>query len=346
MLKQHTAPTIRDIARRCGVTAATVSRVLNGNYSNNFAVSKEMQDHIIRTAEELGYRPNLVAKSLARHQTCVVGIIGESTAYGWPGDTYQKVVEAAIRYLQGHGYDAFRYASNPIHSKTELPPWHVDGILLIHDVSDGTIDELERRRLPYVAINGRSGPGGSRVISDDTGAAGLAIQHLAALGHHKIAYAGPGPEHHPHPVAEIRHSAYLTELSRHGLLPVEGHDKRLITAADFLTLAVLKGKATAILAYDHVIALQLLHEAPAHDIQIPHDVSLVCYNDEHYCRLVRPSLSTLGIPSRQMGRLAAQILLANIQRPPGECNPECAKLPLELTIRSSTGPRIFSRIHS
>ena len=147
-MNHHPAPTIRDIAQRCGVTAATVSRVLNRNYSNNFSASKELQDQVFRVSEELGYRPNFVAKNLAQHKTSVIGIIGKDTVFGWPSDIYRKTVEAAICFFQSHRYEVFSFAPNLKRDEVELPPWHVDGILMIQDFSSRTIDEMERRQLP------------------------------------------------------------------------------------------------------------------------------------------------------------------------------------------------------
>lgn len=77
MISRHTMPTIPDIARRCGVSAATVSRILNGNYSNNFSLGKDRQEQILQVAAQPGYRPNFIGQSLVRRKTLAVGIIGK-----------------------------------------------------------------------------------------------------------------------------------------------------------------------------------------------------------------------------------------------------------------------------
>lgn len=336
MSKHSTVPTVREVAQRCGVSIATVSRVLNGNYSNGFSVRKEVQGHITRVADELGYRPNIAAKNLVRRQTKVVGMIGNNTVFGWPSNIYQKTIEAAVRFFQAQEFDICSTAPNLERDVTELPPWRVDGILVIQECSVETFDEMEKLRLPYVVINGPSGPSGSRVIPDDIDATCRAIRHLTALGHHHIAYAGPTLEHRRHASIQDRHETYLTELAKHGLTPVMGHDSAFKSAPEFLATVVLQEKATAIVAYDHVVALKILHDAPLYNIQIPDQVSLICFNDEYFCDIVKPSLSTLGIPSQYMGELAAELLLKNLRLPPEERVVECIKLPLELTIRSST----------
>lgn len=337
MAKQGTVPTVREVAKRCGVSIATVSRVLNGNYSHGFSVRKEVQAHITRVADELGYRPNIAAQNLVRRQTKVVGMIGNNTVFGWPSNIYQKTIETAVRYFQSQDFDVCSTAPNLDRDVTELPPWRVDGIVVIQECSAETLEEMEKLRLPYVVINGPCGPSGSCVIPDDVDATCRAIRHLTALGHRRIAYAGPTPEHRKHASIQNRHDTYVTELQKYGLMPILGHHRVFKSAPEFLASAVLQEKATAILAYDHVVALKILHDAPFYNIQIPEDVSLLCFNDEYFCDIVKPALSTLGIPSEQMGELAARILLRNIHLPPDERTVECVKLPLELTVRSSTG---------
>jgi DNA-binding LacI/PurR family transcriptional regulator len=336
MARKSTVPTVREVAARCGVSVATVSRVLNGNYSNGFSVRKEVQGHITRVADELGYRPNIAAKNLVRRQTKVVGMLGYNTVFGWPSNIYQKTIEAAVRFLQVNGYDVFSFAPNLERDATELPPWRVDGIVVIQECSQETIDLIEKIRLPYVVINGTGGPSAPRVIPDDIEATRRAISHLYYLGHRRIAYAGPTPEHRQHISIQERHETYLHELKQHGLECISEHDVLFQSAPDFLAQAVLKEGATAILTYDHIVALKILHDAPLYDIQIPEQVSLVCFNDEYFCDIVKPPLTTMGIPSGKMGELAAQMLLKQLETPEGERVAECIKLREELTIRAST----------
>ena len=336
MISQQKAPTIRDIARRCGVTPATVSRVLNGNYSNNFSLVKDRQEQILQVAAKLGYRPNFVAKSLVRRKTSAVGIIGKNTICNWPGDMYQKIVEAAIRIFQESKYDVFSFEPNLERDATELPPWRVDGIVVIQECSQDTLDQMEKLHMPYVVINGAGGPGACQVIPDDIKATRRAISHLYYLGHRRIAYAGPTREHRNHISIQERYETYLREMNEYGLECISGYDSVFLSAPDFLERAVLKEGATAILAYDHIVAMKILHNAPLYDIQIPEQVSLMCFNDEYFCDIVKPPLTTMGIPSRKMGELAAQLLLKQIETPEEERVVECIKLPEELTIRAST----------
>lgn len=335
MAKTSSIPTVREIAAHCGVSQATVSRVLNGNYKHGFSVRKELRQKITQVAKELGYRPNLAAQNLVQRQTNIVAVLGCNTVYGWPSNIYQVTIEAAVRFLQGHNYDICITAPNLERDDTELPPWRVDGVIVLQECSPETIEQMEKIELPYVVVNGVGGPHGDTVVPDDVEATRCAIEHLVELGHRRIAYAGPTPQHRRHASIQDRHQTYLSELQRRGLECVSGHEGIFRDAAGFMA-SVLKNRATAILAYDHVIALKILHEANQRRIPIPDQVSLICFNDEYLCDVVTPPLTTMGIPSRQIGQTAARMLLEQIQAGPEKRPPEHVKMRQELILRSST----------
>jgi LacI family transcriptional regulator len=339
MALKGSVPTVREIASHCGVSVATVSRVLNGNYSHGFSVRKEVHNMITQVADELGYRPNLAARNLVQRQTKIIGFLGCNTVYGWPSNIYQNTIESAIRLLQGRGYNVCIAAPNLERDHTELPPWRVDGVIVVQECSPETIEEMERIHLPYVVVNGKGGPQCSSVMPDDIEAMRRAISYLRNLGHTRIAYAGPTPEHRQHASIQERHETYLAELQSQGLEPITGHSGILTSALDFLVSVVSKQNATAIVAYDHVIALKLLHDAHILNIEIPRQVSLLCFNDEYLCDMVMPPLTTIGVQSRQMGKVAAELLLRQIELPRKERTVESIKIQQDLVIRASTaGP--------
>ncbi|MFA5293612.1 MAG: LacI family DNA-binding transcriptional regulator [Phycisphaerae bacterium] len=337
MPEANSVPTVKKVAAHCGVSEATVSRVLNGNYKNGFSVRKEVRQRITEVADALGYRPNLAAKNLVRRQTKMAAILGCDTVLGWPGNIYQTIINASVRALHIRGYDVCITVPNLEKSNTELPSWRVDGAIVMQECSRQTIEAMEKTGLAYVVINGPCGPSGSSVIPDDIDATRRAISHLMDLGHRRIAYAGPTSSHKEHRSIKDRHDTYLSCLTGHGLEPITGHDTVFRSAPAFLASAVLKHQATAILAYDHVEALKILHGAHMLDIQIPKQVSLICFNDEYLCDVVTPALTTIGVPLRQIGRIAAQTLLKQIESPE-DYSPECIKLSQDLIIRASTAP--------
>lgn len=337
LVQSNGVPTIKEIAARCGVSQATVSRVLNGNFKHGFSLRREVHQRIIDVAEALGYRPNLAAKNLVRQKTRVIAILGCDVALGWPGNIYQSIVDALVREMREGDYDVCMSIPNLAKDRCELPPWKVDGAIVLQECTHETIEVIEKSNIPYVVINGVGGPGSSSVIPDDIEGTRLAMRHLLDLGHTKIAYAGPTSGHKNHRSISDRHDTYLSELAKNGLEPVPDHDKIFNSATAFLVSSVLKHHATAILAYDHIEAMRILQGANMLEIQIPGHTSLVCFNDEYLCSIVTPPLTTVAVPSRQMGQIAANMLLKRMKSP-ADFRPECVKLPQNLVVRASTAP--------
>ncbi len=335
VIQSNGIPTIKEIAAQCGVSQATVSRVLNGNYKHGFTVRQEVHQRIIEVANALGYRPNLAAKNLVRRQTQVIAILGCNIALGFPGNIYQAIIESCVRELHASGYDVCMSVPNLTGNRCELPPWKVDGAVVLQECSPETIEEMERAGLPYVVINGIGGPTCSSVIPDDIEATKMAVRHLVELGHTQIAYAGPTSEHYKHRSITDRHDTYVSKLKMRGLEPIPGHDTIFSSATAFLSSSVIKYHATAILAYDHIEAMRILQGANTLEIKIPEQVSIVCFNDEYLCSIVTPPLTTVAVPSRRMGQTAATMLLKRLQSP-ADCQPECVKLPQTLVVRAST----------
>ncbi|MGD9110171.1 MAG: LacI family DNA-binding transcriptional regulator [Phycisphaerales bacterium] len=334
MAENNSVPTVREVAAHCGVSQATVSRVLNGNYEHGFSVSKEVRQRITRVADALGYRPNLAAKNLVKRQTKMVGVLGSEVIFGWPGNMYMEIIDASVRAFHDSGYDVCVTVPNLEKENTELPSWRIDGAVVLQECSQQTIEQMERIKLPYVVVNGVGGPSSSSVIPDDVEGTRRAMGYLMDLGHYRIAYAGPTSEHRRHRSIEDRHKTYLSELSKHGLTPVPGHDRIFRSGPAFLASAILKHHATAILAYDHIEALKILHRANMLDIRIPEQVSLICFNDEYMCDIVTPALTTVAVPSRKMGQAAAKMMLKQLKSRDDE--PECKKLLPNLIVRAST----------
>lgn len=338
MAGENSPPTVKEIAAHCGVSLATVSRVLNKNYKHGFSVSKELQQRILQVADELGYRPNIAAKNLVQRKTKMVGFLGCKVLLGWPGNMYMDIIDASVNTFHTDGYDVcITVPNSEENNDTELPSWRVDGAIVLQECSQQTIELMERTKLPYVVINGVGGPSCSSIIPDDVEGTQRAMSYLMELGHTRIAYAGPTLEHWKHRSIEDRHNTYLSEMSKHGLEPVHGHNKIFNSATAFLASAVIKHHATAILAYDHIEALKIIHKAHMLDIQIPRQVSLICFNDEYMCDIVTPALTTIAVPTRKIGREAAQVMLRMIKSK-SEYEPECKKLSPNLIVRESTAP--------
>jgi LacI family transcriptional regulator len=187
-------------------------------------------------------------------------------------------------------------------------------------------------------------------LADDPDGTRQALDHLYELGHRRIAYANVDPSYFDHYSVAERHDALLSWMRDRGLTPVPGHDQRFVDqdhdAAAFLRASVLEHGATAVLAYDHVIAVRLLGAAFALNLAVPRDFSLACFNDEFPVAMLAPPVTAVAVDGKEMGRVAAEQLLKALgKRPDGARGPTSPpaspgefRVGERLVIRASTAP--------
>jgi len=201
---------------------------------------------------------------------------------------------------------------------------------------------LERSDVPYVSLDGVVGSRGMQAIPDDAQGARIAVQHLASLGHWRIAYLDHPSFAALHPSVFARRDAFWRAIKELGLespplelpqLPDEVPWDS--TYEPFLKRAVIEGGATAVLAYSHFGALSLLRAAHDHGLSIPKDFSLVCFNNVPVLKLTTPSLTAVDVPSGAMGHAAAELLLDAIKDKDSGA-PRLRKLEEKLIVREST----------
>lgn len=345
-MKVKSAVNLSDVADRAGVSKSTVSRVLNSKLGNGFSVRDDVRKRIIAVAKALNYRPNLIAQSLTNNSTQMISVLGGAHALSDLGNIYQTVVNAITTCLASASeeFDVTVDMSRHRADASELPSWRIVGAIVLARSTSVTMEELEQAAIPYVVVNGPCGPGGFSVVPDDIGGTRLAVRHLISLGHRRIAYAGPYKNYLAgHSSLEDRHQTYLSDLANYGFQPVPGHDALLESALEFMQSAVLKHKATAIIAYGHMEGLNLMQAAHTLGISIPEQLSLVCFCDEYAASVMSPGLTFVDLRSEQMGHVASELLLSQIKSL-GKAKPECIKLAERLVIKNSTAPA-FDRHH-
>lgn len=325
-------PTITDIAQLCEVTPATVSRVLNRK--KEFSTSAAVREKILATADRLGYVPDLAARNLNRRQTHIIGIFASPKTHVAEG-TYELYLEGIEEVLHASEYDVFFDLS--ARREHAVPFWRFDGAILLQSPPGELVAELDRRHVPYVCINEKVGTPAARVLADDACGTRLAVEHLRALGHRRIAYANARSTYLRHYSVADRHEALLESTRAAGMTLAPGHDAAFGAPADFLRDAVIGAGATAILTYDHRIAVMLVGAARPMNLDIPRDFSLVCFNDLFPVALLPPPLTAVAVPGREMGRRGAELLLKRLA---AEGNAEQAELrvPEHLVVRESTAP--------
>jgi LacI family transcriptional regulator len=335
-----------DVAAAAGVSKSTVSRVLNNKLGNGFAVTREVRERILEIASQLRYRPNLMARGLTNQRTRMISVLGGSHALSDMGNIYQTVINSITNVLDNApgGFDVTVDMSQHAPEANELPAWKIDGAIILAKCTSQTIEEIKHSNAPYVVINGPSDfsgstsltTGGSSVTPDDIGGTELAVKHLVQLGHSRIAYASAPFKHLAgHSSLKDRHDTYVKELNACGLAPIKGHEEPFASAEDFLKSAVIAQKATAVIAYGHMSALNIMQAAHTLGIAIPRELSLIAFCDEYAAGIMSPSLTFIDLGSKEMGQVAAEMLLEKIENP-DQAQPRNVKIQEKLVFRDTT----------
>ena len=328
-------PTISDVAKLCGVTPATVSRVLNGK--KKFSASEAVREKIFDTARKLGYVPDLAARNLNRGSTRIIGLFASPRTHLAEGIN-ESLVEGIAEVLHAGGYDVFlELSATNGAAEHALPFWRFDGAILMQAPKPETIVELNKRRVPYVCVNEKVGNPTAHILADDALGMNRALDHLHQLGHQRIGYANARATYFNHYSVTERYETLLTGVRKRGMTLVEGHDKPFLSEHDFLQDAVVEGKATAIITYEHRIAVALVGSAPSLGLRIPHDFSLICFNDVFPVSMLPPPLTAVAVSGREMGRVGADLLLNSLLSPATHMGREI-RIPEDLIVRASTAP--------
>lgn len=331
-------PSLNDVAEQAGVSKSTVSRILNNRLGNGFSVKDEVRQRVIAIARKLNYRPNLIAKSLTMRSTQMIHIFGGNHALSDLGNIYQTVVNNITEVMAGvsKDYDVTVDMSRHTEDSSEMPAWKIDGAIILAKCTPPTMDEIVQMGIPYVIVNGACPEKGCSVCPDDIGGTRTAIRHLCELGHKRIAYSGPLPPYLAgHSSLRDRHDTYLSEMKNNGLEPIFSSHETLDSPEDYLKEMVFDKNVTAILAYGHMGALNLLQAAHTLEISVPEKLSILCFCDEYANRIMSPGLTFIDLNAVAMGKVAAELLLAQIQNP-GQIEPRKICLQEQLVIRNTT----------
>jgi DNA-binding LacI/PurR family transcriptional regulator len=300
-------PTITDVAKLCGVTPATVSRVLNNK--KKFSTSEAVREKIHATARKLGYVPDLAARNLNRQTTHIVGIFASPKTHIAEG-IYESLLDGITEVFHQSEYDVFLDLSG--NRQHAVPFWRFDGAILLQSPRMEIIKELDRRRVPYVCVNEKIGTPVAQVLADDVMGTRLAVEHLQQLGHKKIAYANARATYLAHYSVAERYETLVEQTRKRGIELARGHDLPFSQAAEFLQQCVIADKATAVITYDHHIAVMLVGAAYALGLRIPNDFSLICFNDVFPVSMLPPPLTAVSVSGREIGRIGADLLLNSV----------------------------------
>src|SRR3954451_13976733 len=311
-------PTIRDVARRAGVSAATVSRVLN----DSPLVMAETRARVRAAVDDLGYQLNATARTLSIGRAQAVGVVV-------PFFTTHSVIErlrGVVSRLGRHeraGYDLLLF-------DVEAPEQRADamrdlarrnrvaGLLIVSlPVYDEEVEALARDELPAVLLD-VAHPRLPRVVIDNVHGGALAAAHLLAKGHPRIGFVGDHPTNaYGFTSSEDRRHGFHAQLARSGLeldpalerFARHGRDEAGMCAGELLRLPE---PPTAIFAVSDLQAIGVLRACEEAGARVPDDVAVLGFDDLEVAEIV--GLTTIRQPLREGGALAADLLLAAIEQ--------------------------------
>ena len=321
--------TISDVGAAAGVSASTVSRVLNGTAKVDSSLAARVHDAV----RQLGYRPNAAAQGLARGEWGTVGVLVPDLANPY----FPGVLKAISAVARSHGRRVMVMESNEDpsieHNLVEDLMRSCDGVLLCSPRMDrADLVVLTARDHPLVLLD-RIVPGLAvpAVSADFFGGMMLICGHLAQLGHRRVAYlSGPDVSWANSERIRALEAAKAFGLSV-TILPCGSTSRRGYEAA----AEVAGTGATALTTYNDLVALGAVTRMRELGVRVPEELSVVGFDDIELDQVAHTSLTTVSVPRGQLGKQAAEMLETLMtERHDGEP----VYLPMELHVRASTAP--------
>lgn len=336
------APSIYDVAREARVSVFTVSAVINKTGRVSATLGRRVEAAILK----LNYRPNLLARSLAKQQSHTLGMVVTDIANPF----FPAIVRGAEDTAQKAGYSVLLCNSDDKQEKEAvylelLLSKRVDGIILNKTPAALSISQrrmLAEAKVPIVLLM-RTCPGLKTDIvqTDDRQGAIDAISHLARIGHKRIGFVS-GPLHVSN--ARARRQGYRKALEANGLeylpeLTFEG-DYR-IESGHRAGLALLPRRPDAVLVTNYLMTVGFMSAADEIGLRCPEDFALVSFDDYPWLGCFHPRLTTIELPKYELGDTAVQLLLERIQSKRSQ--PVTVNLATQLRVRESCGFMLHSR---
>ncbi|WP_369046243.1 LacI family DNA-binding transcriptional regulator [Sinomonas sp. P10A9] len=323
-------PTIRDIAERAGVATSTVSRAL----SNPQRVNARTRERIEKIAAELHYVPSSQARGLSSGRTGIIAVLVPDVTNPF----YFDIIRGTQNQLKAAGYTQLLVDTEEA-TDVELDALRklrrtADGIILAASrLTDVQLTEAARLQ-PLVTIN-RATADAPTVLIDTPSAMVQALEHLASLGHTRVTYVGgPTSSWSTH----RRWKAIEEAAARRGMTatrvgPYSPKTSSGAAAAD----AALRTGATAVIAFNDLIAIGMLQRFRERGVRVPEDMSIVGCDNIFGADFCNPPLTTIASPIEQAGRTAVSMLLAQLDPLHAATVRRLAVMPTHLEVRASTG---------
>ena len=338
-----TMVTMADVARLAGVSVTTVSHVINGPRP----ASERMRRSVLAAIERTGYRPNTIARALARGGTQSLGLALSGLSNPYFTDVVAAVEAAAGR--AGHTLllgDTHEDPEHELRIVKTLAERQVDGLLLAPSVGalEGALPYLESAGVPVVLLDRFVDAPLDQVGCDNEQPTARLVEHLIDLGHTRIAMAiglrGLS-------TTEERVRGYRLALERAGLpfdetLLAEGGSMRDRARRAMHELLSLNEPPTAVVSGNNFMTIGLLRAIAERGLRVPEDIALVAFDDFEWADLFAPRLTVIRQPTTELGSRAVELLLSRLDDP--ERPPRIERLEATFVHRNSCGCTEPSRV--
>jgi DNA-binding LacI/PurR family transcriptional regulator len=328
---------IQEVAKRAGVSTATVSRTLNRVPT----VDRRLAKRVWKAASELGYYPNKLARGLVAGRSRILGLIVSDITNPFFPEVIQSFEGAAVE----HNYEILLVSTQGNPERTEasvrrIIERRVDGVAVFTSgIREELLEQLQSRKLPLVLVDAESPPPGTSNLKIDYGR-GIrqAVEHLAALRHKKIAFVtGPLTLRS----AVTRKNAFEDSLRQIGMqvdpqLVLEGDHTMEGGMCAFGALVDKGLRPTAVMCSNDLSAIGVMREAYERGVSVPEDISIVGFDDVRIAQFIVPPLTSVRISEAGIGRVAFNALFAELQREKPSRNSAEYLLTTDLVLRAST----------
>jgi alanine racemase len=334
---------IADVAREAGVSKAAVSFAFN----NPDRLKQETAEHIRRVATALGYRPHPVARMLTAGSTATIGILSPNPlTQVFANPFFPLFTEGVASVTEDRGLGLLFIS--PLHGSLEraLARATVDGVIVIGlDRHHPEVESIRRAGLPTVLVDAPAWPEHGAIAVDDTAGALAAARHLLELGHRDLlvlTMEPPDAQEDASTVMGRRMRGYRLALEEHGLALSADRVRPAPATFEGGEACFLRAwedglRPTGVLSMSDAAAAGVLQAARHLGLAVPHDLSIVGFDDLPLTRFTDPPLTTVHQPVRRKGEEAARMLLRALG-PDGARAGEHRVLETRLVVRRSTAP--------
>jgi LacI family purine nucleotide synthesis repressor len=308
-------PTIYDVAEKAGVSIATVSKVVN----NTGRISEKTRNKVVKIMRDLEYQPSSVAAALTGKQTFTIGVLVPDISNAF----FAEVARALENNAREMGY-AIILCSTDYQSEREqdylelLLKKQVDGIIIATEPEDWkAYKSLQTKNIPHLLFSVDS-PGFSShiVTTDDTRGGYMAGRYLLDQGHTELAVIAEQNR----ASGRMRLEGFKQSLADEGIVLKEDRTLHAMSKIDEAKAAArkilqLENRPTAVFASTDLIAAIFINEARKAHIRIPHDLSIIGFDNTIYAELADPGLTTIAQPTQELAHFAMDQLLKLIKDP-------------------------------